>query len=742
VKNIFSPIVNAEWKIKLILFLVSFIVFYLYFQVTFQNINKAICAESGDGLKNYYTFIYHTVKDKSLTEFSGLNYPYGEHCVYTDCQPLFTFILRYLPFTHGYLVGILHFLMLFSLIITPNILYSILKLYKVNSFISFFSALAIALITPQLDRMGGHFGLSYVCMIPIAIYLMSKFAIEQQGKTIFQLFAFNCALFLIHPYFGLGTSIFTFVTLLLYSFQIKDLRSLLKDLLPSLIAGLGPILFFTLFMKLSDHHTGRPTEPLGLESGIATVESVFVPTTGPFAHFMEHLIRVKHREWEGISYVGFFPLLMVIASIFLFPFFQNRFQFNKIVKALFVTGLLLLLFSFGFHIKVLNKLHLEIAALKQFRSLGRFAWYFCFVAPIFGVTYLYHFFIGLEKEKLRKMLLIVFPLLFLSINFSEGHVFLTHRSRYYLKAPNLFLEEYHWPVEKELLAEISKLEFSSILPVPYYCIGSDVYDRNGSESAYVSMFLSYHCNKPIFGGSLARTSVQEVKNTLDLFNEYSEHSGIPELSDNETILVIKTAPEHLPSEERLIRRLKLYKKIGDTEIYLAKKKDLSIDAEKINAMVNFELNDLKQIKDTLGVYFIRATHRKPYRQAQITDYEKAMIVQKNKFSGNYILSFRYYYEKETGPGLDASFIQAKIREQDESWELMSPMRHVTGFYDGYDVFEKKITLDPKFRYKLQLQGLSKGFYHISHFMLRPEESDVKFKDVDGKIYLNNFLISK
>jgi hypothetical protein len=689
-------------------------------------------------MKNYYTFIYHTVKDPSLTEFSALNYPYREHCVYTDCQPLLTFIFRFLPFTHGHLVGIMHFLMLFAFIITPNILYSIFKLYNVNSFVSFFSAIAIALIMPQLDRIGGHFGLSYACMIPIAIYLMSKYAVGQKNKTLYQLLAFNCALFLIHPYFGLGTSIFTFLTLFMHGINIKNLRYVYKDILPSLVAGLGPIIFFALFMKLTDHHTGRTAEPLGIGSGIASVESVFVPTYGPFVEFMERLIKVEHREWEGISYVGLFPIMMMLVCLIIFPFFIKKVEIRKMGIILFLTGIFLLLFSFGLHIKILKVLHLEIAALKQFRSPGRFAWYFYFTAPIFSVIVLYHILKRIPKQALQKATLIVFPILFFSFNLIEGKHFLKIRSENYLKAPNVFLKENLSPTEKEMIAELSKLNYSAILPVPYYCVGSEVYDRDGIETSYLTMLLSYHCNKPIFGGLLARTSVNEVKNVLDLFNEYKDHPGIPEITDMETFLVLRTHPEHLPSEKRLISRLELYKKIGETSIYLAKKKDLCIDLSKDATPISFELKSEKEFIDTSGIYFVTRLGRKPFTRSKIADYENAWQIPKNKYNGEYIISFRYYYEKETSNGLDLNFIQAKILEKSEDWILMRPMRHVTGFYKGYDIFEKNMMLDPAFAYNILLQGPSKEYYHISHLMLRPANTNVKHKDEKGNVYLNNF----
>lgn len=739
-KNILFPILNSEWKVKLILFIISSSIFGFYFRDTFANMNSMLCSSDGDGMKNYYTTIYHSIKDRSLTEFSALNYPYKEHCVYTDCQPLLTFILKLLPFTHNYIVGIMHFLMLFSFIITPNILYGIFRLYNVNAFTGFFSALAMTLIIPQLDRIGGHFGLSYGCMIPISIYLMSKYAIEQKNRTLYQLSVFNCLLFLIHPYFGLGTSIFTFITLFFNGIKLKQLRSVFKQLLPSIIGGLIPILFFTLFMKLTDHHAGRTTEPLGMETGRASIESVFVPTFGPFIGFMQRFIKVENLEWEGIAYVGFFPIIMILLSLLALPFFIKKVEVKKIGLALFATGIVLLLFSFGSHLHLMKDLKIEINALKQFRSLGRFAWFFYFVTPIFSIIFLHQVLSRIKQEKIQQIALLILPLLFFSLNYLEGRHYLTNRSENYLKAPNIFLKENISPTERELIAEISKINYSSILPIPYYCIGSELYDRDGIETSYLSMLLSFHCEKPLFGGLLARTSVNEVKNVLDLFNEYKGH-GIPEIPENENILVLKTHPEHLPSETRLISRLKVYKTIGGTSIYLAKKKDFFIDISNDTTKVIFETTKPQQEVDSAGIYFVNTLDRKPFINSKISDYEKLLQIPKQKYEGEYVISFRYYYEKETSHGLNINFIQAKVLQNSEDWVLIRPMRQATGFYEGYDLFEKNVTLDSAFAYNFLLQGPSLDHYHVSHVMLRPASMNVKYKDNEGKLYFNNFPVN-
>ncbi len=46
-------------------------------------------AAGGDGMKNYYTYMYHVRYDTTYWGFEGMNHPFGENILFTDNQPLF-----------------------------------------------------------------------------------------------------------------------------------------------------------------------------------------------------------------------------------------------------------------------------------------------------------------------------------------------------------------------------------------------------------------------------------------------------------------------------------------------------------------------------------------------------------------------------------------------------------------------------------------------------------------------------
>ena len=222
-----------------------------------MNANSLLSTIHGDSTKNYFVYLYHITVDKSFINFTGLNYPFGEHLLYTDCQPLLTFIFKLLPFTHNYLIGILHLLILFSYIITPCIYYKIFKLFKVNTFVAFCSGFAIVILSPQLMRIGGHFGLSYACFTPLLIYFLVKYSLYPSNQLRFIVLIFNFLLFFMHPYIGIGSCLLTLLYLVLFEFT--GAINWRKGFTSIFFMGLIPIILFRVFMLLTDTHVGDRT---------------------------------------------------------------------------------------------------------------------------------------------------------------------------------------------------------------------------------------------------------------------------------------------------------------------------------------------------------------------------------------------------------------------------------------------------------------------------------------------------
>lgn len=732
---------NTHLKRQLWLLACSSAIYFFYFHHLLLNINSLLASLTSDALKNYYTYLYHIVNDKSLLHFEGMNYPYGEHVVYTDCQPLLTFVLRLLPFTHPYLIGILHGLIFLSYIITPLILYKILLRLKAPAFAAFFTSLAIALLSPQYWRLDGHFALTYECVIPLSILLLLKFFERRQARDLIRLVLYNTALFLLHPYLGFGVSAFSFLAIGLSGCYGFRLRSFFATGLNAAIAGLLPIALFKLFLFFTDQHSHRTGEPFGIDISLASFASVFVANFGPFKDFMKNWLSNGPQEFEGLSYTGFFTVLMSAAFLLLLPFTFRKLKFRKEMSCLFIAGLLLLFFSFGWHNQVLSALGIHLAVFDQFRSLGRFAWFFYYTAPLFLALVFYHSAQALIAEKRFRLLAGSFGLLFFSFNLLEGNDMLRVYVDAAFKSKNIFRAELLSDEEKNILALVKPAAPQAILPIPVYYVGSEVYSRAGDGMAMLaSMLYSYHAALPIVGGSLSRTSITETENGIELLNAYKRNRPAMALCGPQPFLLIGTPTEPLPDEARLLKKTTYFHENDSLKFGYVSPATLA-NADFPATTYTLRKNSTGNA-DARNVFYIHSEPRKPYLPASINSYESAFVLDSNVLkTGHYIVSLHYHFAEKTYKDVYNHLVITKTRGQEYAWEYGKAIRLFSGFYNGFAIFEYRFLLDAKNKYEFVLKGDIDKAYSISDFMIRPDTTDVRVILNGRDTLLNNYPLN-
>ena len=734
-------VLGSSLKINFLLFICSFGIYFFYFNHLFFNVNSVLSSITGDSIKNYYTFLYHITNDDSMLHFSGMNFPFGEHVVYTDCQPLLTFFLRLLPFTHQHLIGILHCLILLSLIITPLIINAIFLRLGVDKISSFFISLAVAILSPQIRRLDGHFALSYECIIPLAIlFLLNFFQKDKKRKTALLIFFYNCSLFLIHPYLGFGTSVFSFLSILLFSLINSDRTQRLKNTALSILLGLAPIILFKLFMLLSDLHPNRTTEPDGIATLVANVASVFVPNFGPLQELLKHLISNAPQDYEGLSYVGAFTDLLVLFSIVLFPFIIKKIKVNNGNVSLFLSAAILLLFSFGLHNQIFEILHIHTTLFNQFRTLGRFAWFFYYMLPIFLIPILYHTLKDIiVKKEYFAVVFRCFAVVFFIINFLEANSLLKFYSTLLFNDRNFFDSKLLNSVERQNIKNIREQNPQAIITLPNFFIGSEVYGRLGGDKSLIPAILySYHAHTPICGTYLSRTSVSETEDGIELLNAYKKDRKILAYLSASPFLVINTNEMLLPDEERLLRKTNLFQHNDSLNIGYVKVKDI-INPALNKHVYNIRTNH-KEVDDSSGIIFLHDENKRPYRTSKMSDYEMAYSVDSLKLkSGRYIVSLHFHYTEKTFRDVYNHLIVVKINKKETVWQYAQALRVFSGFYPGYAVFEYPIELHHKNKYEFLLNGFGDKLYRISDFMIRPDTMDVRVIQKNKDTTINNFL---
>lgn len=714
-------------------FAAALIYYTLYHFDVFLSLNSRLSSSIDDSLKNYYTYVYQVKNSTSLLHFSGFNYPYGEHIVYTDCQPLLTFLLRPLGFTHNYAIGILHFLIFLSFLLCPLVYLYLLRKLELPFWSSFAIALSITILSPQYFRIfAGHYALAYTCIIPISICLLMNFMEKANWKSAIWLSLFNSLMFLIHPYYGLGLSLFSAISL--GFFWLFFSRGQWKLLIHLVISGVLPVLLFMTFMSLTDQHPGRSPEPFGNTDFISDVSSFLVPVYGPFNAILTQIVGHGPQHFEGCAYLGAGLIVVIVLSFLFLPFFIHRVGLNKVFLSLLFASFFFLLFSFGLQYKVQENFGIKIKALNQFRAMGRFSWFLYFLLPV-AVFYFWHVF---SKQKPGRLLLSLLSFFYLGMNMYEGHAYLKMYDGLMWKDRNVFNSQQLNAEEKNILSKIKTEKAAAILPLPTFYLGSEVYDRSSfTQQLFISAIYSYHSGLPIQSSCMSRTSVTETEAGIDLLNSYKRVKRSDPLLQNGPLLVIKCPEPLLLDEERVWSVSQQFAANDSVKFAFISQENLHQPILKTKPLVIQAHSHFRS--DSGNLIYLQHENRRPYEESSQLAYEMVYILKADSIKpGSYVLSLHYYTEQQTYREMANMLVLARKKGEEYNWQNIFPLKLFSGFGDGYAILEQAVDLEKGYDYEIFIHGGDELTYKVSDFMLRPIDQDVMVIRMSGDTTYNNF----
>lgn len=504
------------------------------------NLNRTLFGGTGgDAIKNYWVVDYHLKQDKDFVRFEGVNYPNGEHVVFTDGQIGLTYLLYLLPEGVGigeYSIAIVNLAMLFSIVVCSYFLYKIYLFYGVEQNWAILFSLIGTFMSPQLGRIIGHFALAYGCVIPILWYLLLVYFKKGKLLPLVLLGIFYCFFSFIHLYYLLIAGGFIFLMLIIHI--VFFTRQYVEGLKAILIGVLLPVISVFLFMYLTDDISDRPTVPGGFLFYRANIESIFLPVKFPIIKWWaQNVFPIRMASFEGISYVG------ISVTVILVAFFYNR--FIRKVKVSFdalssfqislIASILLLLFSFGLpFIWGMQSLISYLGPIQQFRSIGRFSWPFFYVINVFVFTWFYFRYVkgGVKKGYLYFYL----PVFFLSIY--EIYLFNSDISK-----RRFISEEKVFAIENNNLRNLKWGHFQAIYPMPYFWVGSESMDISPNPYLFKEIAsIASEKGTPIIGNNLSRVSFTQSMNMLRLV--YGEKVGNEMFENYNTKAIIIAKVKH------------------------------------------------------------------------------------------------------------------------------------------------------------------------------------------------------
>lgn len=721
---------------------------YLHFGDLVLLPNHYMLDGTSDGLKNYYTPSYYVQNDKGW-RFSGMNYPFGEHVVYTDNQPLISGVLNlfdnYFFSIENNTVGIINSLMFLGLWLCAWFLFLILhRKLHLPQFYSLVFSLLITFLSPQIARMAGHYGLAYCCFIPMLWYYLITF---QQSKNMLpgtlSLLAICICFSFIHLYYLLIGALFLLAYWLVFAFENRKAFSNIKKRSAFLlIAAIVPLVVVRLVISLSDPVIDRPAAPFGITFYRAFLETVFLPVYGPVQELFQQVIPYTTVRREGHAYVGFIGLLVALFTIFrlLKKVFKGdrRFRLTQVrwLNQSLKAAVLTLLFSLGIPFIWGMEFLLEILPpLKQFRSLGRFAWIFYYVFTVFTAYTIYLWFRTFTIKN-KPVFTIGLLVIAIGIYAVESHIHLRETKSQFNP-----VENYLSNASNDLLKTIENQgyvpnEFQAILSLPYFHIGSEKLTIHRDGKAFESAVkVSSKTGLPMIQVQMSRTSNSQTAQLVQL------------LSDS---LIPKEIISQLPNQKPLLL-------VVTNRIYDTYEKQLIRKAKPIYESNEFSLLELplSAFTTTLSNEPLVYGYQKP---VYWNSFEKSTRLHRLSGTGSFFkkdgkvellswefpdetsfmeLSFWIYLEPSVY-GLPEVEIQHLKNKKVISKMKVEP-QHLTNIYKNWLMVTAEFKVKPEFdQLKIQLDGNS---YWIDDLMIRRKNVDTYVK-IDKTLKKNNYTISE
>ncbi|MBI5219706.1 MAG: hypothetical protein HY958_12325 [Bacteroidia bacterium] len=620
-------------KITLLVLSLAALVFLFFFYGPILTApDSFLFNNKGDAIKNYYTYMYHIKNDTSYINFQGMNYPYGEHFMYTDCHPFFTVLLKSLskiiPSVADHSIGFINFLMIVSFLISCILLYKIFLRFKVNHFLAALGAFCIAIMAPQLFRITVHQSLSYTFFIPVSWYLLILYH-DSPNKIKWSVFllANNLFWFFTHAYLGMMAIMFNlcFLFFLLLS-DFKNRSKKFEFYLSLVLQVLIPVLIFRLFIALTDTHTDRTTNPLGFFLYNAEPDDIFILNHGPLWHVLKRTTDLN-QQWEAWSYVGFSTIFIILFIMVAFiksilhkkgqEFIMHYFPDRRLNIAL-ISSLALLIFAFGIPFKQFPALLDYIPVLKHFRATGRFTWFFYYTATVFCIftinTLSYDYF-----KKGKKYLAFAFIIILPSLYIAEGISYHTEASYNTSRYPNLFDRKKLDAFYVDALKNINPTKYQAIIPLPFFYNGSENFARpTPNEITQHTFIISYHSKLPVCGAYLTRSGISESKKSIQLISpDFYEKPIKNDIKSSKPFLIIQSSEPMTEYENALLNKCTpLYKNSQVTLFEITPEQLFGNSAEK--EITSFETlrHDLRNksgfmVKDTLSFLYFNDFENSP-----------------------------------------------------------------------------------------------------------------------------------
>lgn len=559
---------------------------------------KYLFGPGGDGVKNYFTPLYHILYGDG-NHFTGMNYPFGEHVAFTDAQPLLSNVLQSAlngnPDYMFNVIALMNLLILASVALAAMFIYRILALWEVPHGYSAFIAAAIALLSPQIHRFTGHYGLAYVCFFPMLWYYLAAWF--KNGKWLDALRIFLTAFFFggLHAYYLALSGAFIAPAALFFLFT-KERSKWLRSA-TAIVAAVLPLGLYLLWLQKTGANivTDRHPHPYGFFTYTSGLREVFLPEGGWVLEYLRKFIPIPDANWEGIAYIGI-PAMIAILVGLIFARSWKRLSggWPSYILIYGLAASICFSLSMALPFKFLPQ-SLVPELLEQFRALGRFSWPMYYFLSITAAFLLYRV---AESVRLKGQAVMAMAgiILFGIAWYSEG-LQLQKKKADYIIAEGKNAEDFLSVKRdyKKWLSESGKspADFQAILAFPFFNIGSEeLYIERDGVGLYHACKASLSLQLPIAETFLGRTSLHQSLLLTQLLSHPLIKKEVLDSFPNQKPLLLITATELSAAEANLVKDARLLNRHDAIAMYelpltvFQKQRDSAINVAK-NSKLRF-----------------------------------------------------------------------------------------------------------------------------------------------------------
>jgi hypothetical protein len=322
----------------------------------------------------------------------------------------------------------------------------------------------------------------------------------------------------------------------------------------SLIMVAGPVLLFQGIMGLTDPIQDRPENPFGFFTYRAYWHSVFLPVQGPMADAWRRFAwKWIVPDMEGFSYTGLVVTVVAVLSIVRMVRYVRAGHYGRVLHTALPgqmgpalgAGILLLLLSMAWPFTMgLQGLVDLLGPLRQFRSLGRFAWVFYYVGALYAAWYLY---VAGRRLRMKGLGSYAWAIWGVALVFWtwEGQIHLKIHTQAAQKTrdTNVINGKKAYDSGAWMLANgINPRDYQAILPLPVFNIGSEKFipQFHTPDILRQAIKVSYDTGLPMLCGAMSRTSLHQAGNLIQVTGDMLLRRAIlDDLQDRRPLLVLR-----------------------------------------------------------------------------------------------------------------------------------------------------------------------------------------------------------